>query len=356
MKKIALALISVLGLIGCSHEDGVEDQKNIYYPPNYVLTYGEKMFTDFEKDTILYSDSARGYNCHEMLRYKPHDATHYRLFNAVPHDFRDVSIYCKVDTIEKEFMIAHFDLVPQHHCMVGTYPGLDKKTTFTTMNGQRIELGPFHQVETEHVSFRVTCPDPLFFMLQKIRQVTRIKFSRYGKGNWGVLTPRDARYYTFAFTNMAYLYSSKRFEKAFKNYEGNLYDNNKNPIDRNKVYESMINKKLLNLGVVTGSGIGGLGGGAAFGVRSEYITKYAESNNNWPLEVYGHEFSHTIGFGHSSNLTYANESKGLVPILQKVYTEMYADKDLPFIGDPFAVEADPFIEKKNSIININMEI
>ncbi|QZE12832.1 hypothetical protein K4L44_09550 [Halosquirtibacter laminarini] len=346
MQKLIYVVVGLLLCISCSNDSNHSEENSIWYSNTYILDHGEKMFTDYEPDSVLYSDSARGYNIDAPLNYALLDTTQFRLFNALPYDFKDVAVYCKIDTVEQEFMIAHFDLVPGQYCQVGKIAGIESPTTFTTIQGTELYMDAMKKMDPEHVTFRIICPDPLFEKISRIKQSTHVKFSRYGSGNWGVLSPRDARYYTTMFANMGYLYSSKTFEDAFKNYEGILHNNNGDPIDRDAVYLSMINKPKLNLGVVTGSGIGGLGGGSAFGVRSEYIQKYCTLGNNWPLEVYAHEFSHTIGFGHSSNMTYGNSKGSLVNIVKQVYLEMHNKGDLPFIGDPFAVDTDPFLEKE----------
>lgn len=117
----------------------------------------------------------------------------------------------------------------------------------------------------------LSCNDSVFDMLKTIKMKTRIQMGKYGSGNWGVMTANAARYYATSAVNMAVMFSSEIFRDSLMNYKGSIHNDAGKEIDREGLLNSILNKQSLVFGVVTGSGIAGLGGGNALGLREEYL-------------------------------------------------------------------------------------
>ena len=137
---------------------------------------------------------------------------------------------------------------------------------------------------------------------------------------------------------MAYLYSSDKFKERFLTYPYDLYDNNKNLIDRQLVYESIFKVPNQNLGVV--EKVEGLGGGSVFGIHSRFLAvenDFYIKTQTWSREVWSHEYGHVLGFSHNSNMTYKDgvTKKGYVDIVIELYGEMLDSGELPFIKSPY---------------------
>ena len=85
------------------------------------------------------------------------------------------------------------------------------------------------------------------------------------------------------------------------NYKGSIHNDAGKEIDREGLLNSILNKQSLVFGVVTGSGIAGLGGGNALGLREEYLAGFFYQNRvaidcNWVLHVWIHELGHCLGY------------------------------------------------------------
>lgn len=174
-------------------------------------------------------------------------------------------------------------------------------------------------------------------MLKTIKMKTRIQMGKYGSGNWGVMTANAARYYATSAVNMAVMFSSEIFRDSLMNYKGSIHNDAGKEIDREGLLNSILNKQSLVFGVVTGSGIAGLGGGNALGLREEYLAGFFYQNRvaidcNWVLHVWIHELGHCLGYGHSSSLCYGSVPDEIVP---KVYRYMMKHRMLPYIINPF---------------------
>lgn len=169
------------------------------------------------------------------------------------------------------------------------------------------------------------------------------EFHNYNRsGNWGITTAKRIRMYIPAFINMAYLYSSDEFKNRFINFEYELYDNKKVPIDRRVVYEKILADRKLTIGVV--EKVEGLASPSIFGVHQRFLDesapnkRYYDPNDTRTRENWAHEFGHVLGYSHDSNMTYKsdnNKGHGYNEIVIKLYKEMLEAGELPFSQFPY---------------------
>jgi len=119
--------------------------------------------------------------------------------------------------------------------------------------------------------------------------------------------------------NMANFISTDTFKNVIVNdnitYSGattTWYDSSWGTYDNNSVIVSRMRDigALFRIGVVNGGQPSGLGGGDVHGVAPHVLYDHMRSkfwsNNGWNgADIWFHEFSHCLGFSHSSNMTYA---------------------------------------------------
>ena len=107
------------------------------------------------------------------------------------------------------------------------------------------------------------------------------------------------------------------------------YDSSWGTYDNNSVIVSRMRdiSALFRIGVVHGGNPSGLGGGDVHGVAPHVLFDHMRSsvwsNKGWNgADIWFHEFSHCLGFSHSSNMTYAQEAPYDSDISGKVQTAM----------------------------------
>ena len=137
---------------------------------------------------------------------------------------------------------------------------------------------------------------------------------------WTNITGAALRaYYTLNY-NMAYYLSSDNFSSIINTNTINLdnanvtwYNSSWGSYDNNSVIVTRMREidAILRIGVVHGGVASGLGGGDVHGLAPHVLSDAmisSEWNNkirNNFAAIWFHEFAHVMGFGHNSNMTYA---------------------------------------------------
>ncbi len=310
-----------------------------------VLQDGELMFKDTELPEVLLS-SARGFYINKLVdvRNLVDTPNKIKLFNAVPRNFNEVSVLFYLESVNEPIILMKLEQLPAHYNVDIDLPFSLEDKQFKTVSGKIITLENTKNLDANSYTLSLQCDDAIFNKLLEIKQQTYCQFRQYdlNNKNWAETTPEKARHYTTAIANTSYVYSSEKFKNALLNYTRILHnnkivkdaDNNiieYTEIDRMEYLQKILNHKKWNLGVT--KGVGGLGGGATFGVNGNYLINnhYERSDGNkFPLEAWAHEFSHCVGYSHKSNMTYGSSLGKYVTIFINVFKEMSENSELPF--------------------------
>lgn len=303
---------------------------------NDIKTNGEEMFDDAEPVDVLVSE-ARHFNVDAPFNVTLKNGR-LRIFNMVPHTFQNVTVWMTIASMGETVKLLEIEEMPGMFVSELESPLQKGEAIYLSKSGKPVKTKNLSLLSANQVEFTLQCNDPVMDMLHSIKMKTRIQMGRYGEGNWGVMTANAARQYAAGSINLAVMFSSKQFRDALMKYDKSLHGNDgKTQLDREKLLKEMLDKPLLNMGVVTGAGIAGLGGGAAFGLVESYLPGLFYHNRvqidcNWVLHVWIHEFGHCLGYSHESSLCYGALPDDIVPT---VYRQMMKNKQLPVVVNPF---------------------
>lgn len=117
------------------------------------------------------------------------------------------------------------------------------------------------------------------------------------------IRPVHCRESVAMFLNFTYMVDMPEHEQILRENADQLYDDNKNPIQVEKVLSQMRQKRTLKVGLVyPGNGVLGLGGGSTFGAYQQ--AWFEHYWNTYSCSIMFHELGHVMGYGHSSSFTY----------------------------------------------------
>lgn len=300
------------------------------------LNQGEAMFEDGEDiEKIVSAD--RAFYVRKPIYAEIKDGK-LRIFNAMAHDFKDVNLWLTMPEMRDTLLLMQFEEIHGFYDLYLDTPLKMGEMIYSSKSGKSIRTNNLALLAPNQFEVHLTCNDSVFEMLKSIKMKTRVQMGKYGHGNWGLMTSNAARYYATSVVNLAVMFSSDMFRDSLLNYKGNIVGNDgKTEINREALLQSILNKNKLLFGVVTGPGIGGLGGGEYLGVRESYLSGFFYQNRvnidcNWVLRVWTHELGHTLGYNHTSSMCYGSVPDNIVP---KVYRYMMKHQMLPYIINPF---------------------
>ena len=135
--------------------------------------------------------------------------------------------------------------------------------------------------------------------------------------------------------------SQNQFKEAFINEH--LTNNNQEVMsqtEKENQYQRLLDKPFLRCGVVVN--VSGLGGGATFGLSEGLLKKYLINGSYGRTAT--HELGHTLGFNHSSNMTYpitVNNIRVGFSVIGKRFVEMMLqENELPISKDNYYLNSD----------------
>lgn len=300
-----------------------------------IKANGEDIFDDDESIDVITSED-RYFYVNQPFSVKIKDGK-VRIFNAAAHEFKNVSVWMEIPSIGETIKLFEIEAFPSLFVSMHELPLKNDVAVYLNKNGRPVETKNLALLSAGQIELSLECSDPIMDMFNSIKMKTRIEMGKYGGGNWGLMTANAARYYSTAAINLAVMFSSQQFADSVMNYSGSIHNDAGEEVDRQKLITTILDKERLNMGVVTGNGIAGLGGGAAFGLREDYLPDLfyhnrVVLNSDWSLHVWVHEFGHCIGYGHSSSMCYGAVPDEIVP---HTYRDMMKKQQLPFVVNPF---------------------
>lgn len=338
------------------------------YQPNYLssidatnLPAGNKpmtLFEDNEAPALMYDKKDRWFRVNEPLQVilKGKDSVQVSLYSPVA--LTDVNIYAKLPNYENKFVLFHFSKIPAFHRSVHQIPLVVDKNDYLLENGKTVTIDKIEGFSSGSIEFSITSTDPLFAKFKKIKSNHLVQFhDGYHINEPGKFLPMNPVLakeaitmiinYSYALSHPLYYQTFSNFDKYKQdqatlagtpingalNWHGNTDDVNgvydyytKEEIE--KIYWNYLDSRTVYLAMVGGGSAWG-GGPLASQWESDYIT------GHWlgEMSVWSHEYSHHIGFSHSSNLANSGEGGGQQEMLTHFYKYLIYLNDLPFI-DP----------------------
>jgi len=356
-----LLALSAGMLFSCSDHETEGDP----YQPNYLpsidasaLPAGNRpmtMFEDNESASKMYDNKDRWFRVNQPLQViqKGKDSVQVSLYSPV--GLTDVRIYAKLPNYEKRFLIYNFTKVPAFHRSFHKIPLTEGKNDYQLETGNTVTIDKIEGFSSGAIEFSVESSDPLFQKLKKIKSTHLVQFSdSYHINEYGKFLPMNPVLakeaitmiinYSYALSHPIYYSTFTNFDKFKKeqaeltgtgingalNWHGNADDANgtydyytKEQIE--KIYWDYLDGRTVNMAMVGGDSAWG-GGALASQWESGYIT------GHWlgEMSVWSHEYSHHIGFSHSSNLANSGEGGGQQEMLTHFYKYLIYLNDLPF--------------------------
>lgn len=356
-----LLALSAGMLFSCSDHETEGDP----YQPNYLpsidasaLPAGNRpmtMFEDNESASKMYDNKDRWFRVNQPLQViqKGKDSVQVSLYSPV--GLTDVRIYAKLPNYEKRFLIYNFTKVPAFHRSFHKIPLTEGKNDYQLETGNTVTIDKIEGFSSGAIEFSVESSSPLFQKFKKIKSTHLVQFSdSYHKNELGKFLPMNPVLakeaitmiinYSYALSHPLYYSTFTNFDKFKKeqaeltgtgingalNWHGNADDANgtydyytKEQIE--KIYWDYLDGRTVNMAMVGGDSAWG-GGALASQWESGYIT------GHWlgEMSVWSHEYSHHIGFSHSSNLANSGEGGGQQEMLTHFYKYLIYLNDLPF--------------------------
>lgn len=354
---ILLALI----IHGCSEKENLEDLYQPDYRPSIDvanLSAENKpmtMFEDAEDPARMYDKSDRWFKLNELVQVvlKGKDLVQVSLYSPV--GLNDVKIYGKLPNYDKRFVLYHFTNIPAFHRSFHKIPLTEGKFDYELENGKPVTIDKIEGFSSGAIEFSVESEDPLFQKFKKIKSSHLVQFNDgYHINEYGKYLPMNPVLAKEAITmiiNYSYALSHPIYYDTFINFDdykkdqANLagtsidgakdWHGNEEDSDGNydyftkdeieKIYGDYLDGRTLYMAMVGGSSAWG-GGPLASQWESSYVTGHWLGN----MSVWSHEYSHHIGYSHSSNLANSGEGGGQQGMLTQLYKYLIYLEDLPF--------------------------
>jgi hypothetical protein len=346
---------------GCSDDE----TQYINYEPNYLssidatnLPVGNRpmtMFEDDESPSKMYDKTDRWFRVNEPMQViqKGKDSVQISLYSPV--GLKDVKVYAKLPNYDKRFLIYQFSEIPAFHRSFHQIPLVAGKNDYMLENGKTVTIDKIDGFATGAIELSVESSDPLFAKFKKIKSSQLVQFNdAYHINELGKFLPMNpvlAKEGITMIINFSYALSHPLYYDTFINFDrykkeqaalagtavngaidwhGNADDANgvydyytKTEIE--KIYWSYLDNRTLYMAMVGGAAA--LGGGP---LVSQWESGYVTSHWMGGVSVWSHEYSHHIGFGHSSNLANSGEGGGQQEMMTDLYSYLIYLNDLPF--------------------------
>lgn len=356
----SLLIFGVLIFTSCNDEDQSTAYEAKYLPSidatnlpigNHAMT----MFDDDESPSKMYDKQDRWFRVNQPLQViqKGKDSVQISLYSPV--GLTDVRIYAKLANYDKRFLIYNFTKVPAFHRSFHQIPLVAGKNDYLLETGNAVTIDKIDGFSSGAIEFSVESSDPLFAKFKKIKSSHLVQFNDgYHINELGKYLPMNPVLAKEAITmiiNYSYALSHPIYYDTFINFDrykkeqaaqagtaingatdwhGNADDVDGvydyfTKADIEKIYWNYVDNRTLYMAMVGGDAA--LGGG---NLASQWESGYVTGHWVGEMSVWSHEYSHHIGFGHSSNLANSGQGGGQQEMLTHFYKYLIYLKDLPF--------------------------
>lgn len=305
-----------------------------------------KILQDDEPKEVYIDASQRKFNTAQPLQLSltEEGKLHVRFYS--PRDLGNVLIKARIPAVSSEYFdLAYFDTIPGFADFYETVPLVQRSSVYRLESGRQIQVPQFDVAQLSGIEFKVESSDPFWAKLQKIVHGWDICWGLYGGdpekedggpvGNWMGIRPVHCRESVALFLNFTYMIDMPEHEQILRENSDKLYDDNKNPIEVERVLQQMRQKRTLVVGLVyPGNNVIGLGGGSTFGVYQQ--AWFEHYWNAFVCSVTFHELGHVMGYGHSSSFTYG-------PWAEQLMNNFYIDNI-----SQFPIDSSTYLNSKSN--------
>ncbi|WP_414000279.1 hypothetical protein ACMDB5_06930 [Flavobacterium sp. W1B] len=357
---INLLLTNFLVLISCDNET-----KYTSYKPNYLSSIDATnlplenrpitMFEDSESPSKMYDKKDRWFRVNQPLQIIQEGKDSIQISLYSPVGLSDVKIYAKLPNYNKRFVIYHFTEIPAFHRSSHQIPLVAGKNDYLLETGNTVTIDKIQGFSSGAIEFSVESNDPLFAKFKKIKSSHLVQFhDGYHLAELGKFLPMNPVLakeaitmilnYSYALSHPIYYDTFIHFdrykqEQAAKagtavvgalDWHGNAEDANGiydyyTKAEIEKIYWNYLDGRNLYMAMVGGEAA--LGGGP---LASQWESGYVTGHWTGGMSVWSHEYSHHIGFSHSSNLANSGEGGGQQEMFASFYQYLIHLNDLPF--------------------------
>ena len=319
------------------------------------------MFYDDELEEEMTSEWRR-YQIGSVLRVKPIDSLTIEVANFAPVDIEEATVLATIEGLEKQIQLFTISKIRAHARQEVKYSFIEGNNMFLDVDGNEVDLAAYRSegIPVDQISFTYSGTSELIKKLKSLENLKwEIKYHNYDpdsnpKNNWAdEVTAKDFRRFSGLVINMGYLFLSEEFKSGF--LAEHLTKNDKSVMtneEKEELYQKLLNKPYFKCGKVVN--VSGLGGGSVLGyaehILRDYLIKAGTGN------IIAHEVGHTLGYNHSSNMTYPikvdDVSVGISPLAVRVMNILSEENRFPITTANYYLAEDFQVSSSQS----NMEV
>lgn len=296
--------------------DHPEDNRGTMFVSSAAYKHGnhKKILQDDEKKAVYTDMSQRSFNTSAPLQLSVTDEGQFHMRFYSPRDLGHITVKALIPEVSKEwFDFAYLDTIPAFGDAYLDVPMLKKPTVCKGESGRLINIQKLTAAQLKTAQFKIGSTEEFWKKIEKIKHGWTIYWGLYGGdpdrpdggpvGNWMGIRPVHIRESIALFLNFTYMIDMPEHEQILRDNADKLYDDNKNPIQVERVLQQMRQQRTLQVGLVyAGNGVLGLGGGSSYGAYQQ--AWFEHYWNTYSCNIMFHELGHVMGYGHSSAFTY----------------------------------------------------
>lgn len=293
-----------------------------------------------EPTSIVTNHAIRSFRVDEPWQISKKSPDSLRITSYSPKPISNVILEIYIDAIKQYLPVAFLDSIPAFSQFEFELSCVKERKEYQLKGNKYISVF-LPDLNLDKIKPRIISEDEHFKQLEKIEAKWTIQFSNYDwtpeKGDgaqWRELSAIYAREWIVIMTNYAYMMTTPEYHHIMENFRtvfGGDLNNGTNAVFNAEKYQSE-KKRFLNPHTFhcghTGNSVGGLGGGSTLGITHWNFYGHYASFSGW--ETITHEFMHCMGYGHQSNMTYAQGGIGWTEFMWQLHTYLRHNKKLPY--------------------------
>lgn len=348
MKLFYKLFVCILLIVSCSEKESIPDVALKAYAFDSEVN-STLMYQDGENSEIMTSEW-RAYEISKVIRVKAIDHKTIEVANFAPIALEDVTITATIEGYQTPIKLFEISRIRAHAVQTINYPFIEGTTQYLTVNHKEIDLTEYKEsgIAPENITFDYTGETDIIQQLKKLSSLKWvIKYHDFDPNNdtgnnWAEdISAKDIRRFSGLMINLGIVFASDTFKDEFmkETIIGNDGITVLTTNEKEAAYNAIINKTRYNCGKVVN--VSGLGGGATLGFAEHILRDYIKKETGF---ITAHEIGHTIGYNHSSNMTYPHEidgsNTGISPVTTRVMNNFFEAGLFPVTPDSYYLPSD----------------